>query len=185
MRSGPYTWWVRRPGPRAYAAALAALLLAGCAGGGAAGEEVVARVVDGDTIVLEGGQEVRLVQIDAPEGREGECYADEAREALRRLLPAGARVRLEADPRLDDVDVHGRLLRYVVLGEANANLALVAQGAATVWFFRGERGRYADELLREARRARDAGLGLWGACPGTPFDPGRPADTGAGGDRAG
>jgi endonuclease YncB( thermonuclease family) len=37
-------------------------------------------------------------------------------------------------------------------------------GAARLFFYRGRRGRYADQLLEAARRAREAGLGLWLAC---------------------
>ena len=112
-----------------------------------------------------------------PSCRTSECYAQEASAALGDLLPPGAEIRLEADPRLDDVDRFGRLLRYVHRGEQNVNLELVRSGAASVWFFEGDRGRYADELLEAARTARDAGRGLWGACPSTPLDPERAVDT--------
>jgi hypothetical protein len=40
-------------------------------------------------------------------------------------------------------------------------------------------GRYADRLLAEARRAKAAKRGLWGACPRTVLDPYRGVDTGA------
>jgi micrococcal nuclease len=142
-------------------------------------QATVAEVVDGDTIALADGRHVRLVQIDAPEeDGEPECYGAEAGRVLARLLPVGTRVGLVADPRLDRVDRFGRLLRYVYRGPRNLNLALVARGAATVWFFQGDRGRFASRLLRAQRRARAAGRGLWGACPGTPLDPLHGADTG-------
>ena len=50
------------------------------------------------------------------------------------------------------------------------NLELVRQGAATVWLYRHERGKYADELLAAGRAARAKKLGLWGACD-TVWDP--------------
>jgi micrococcal nuclease len=122
-------------------------------------------VIDGDTVVLVNGRHVRLVQVDAPEVFPvPECYGAAARTALRRLLPPGTTVRIEADPRLDQVDRYGRLLRYVFRGALNVNLALVARGDATVWFYRGDRGRYAHELLAAGRRARAERLGIWGAC---------------------
>lgn len=142
------------------------------------GTPVVARVVDGDTIELASRRQVRLVQIDAPEGNQGECYAGKAGAALRALLPEGTAVRLQADPRLDKVDAYGRLLRYVFKGRQNVNLTLVRRGAASVWFFLGERGRYAEALLRAARNAKGAGRGLWGACPGTRLDPLHGVETG-------
>jgi len=163
------------------AAVVALMLLAGC--GGAEQETggpnvTVARVVDGDTLVLTDGRRVRLVQTDAPEVDEGECYAGRATAALERLVPKGSRVVLEGDPALDDVDRFGRLLRYVLRGETNANLELVRRGAAAPWFFDGDRGRYADELLDAAEQARGRGRGLWGACPRTLLDPTRSLETG-------
>jgi micrococcal nuclease len=131
----------------------------------------VARVIDGDTIVLATGVHVRLVQIDTPELSSGECYAAAARSTLVRVLPAGTRVRLELDPRLDHVDRYGRTLAYVRKGAENVNLTLVARGAASVWFYQGARGRYAMQLMSAARQAKTAKRGLWKACPGTRLDP--------------
>lgn len=131
----------------------------------------VAQVTDGDTIRLRNGKRVRLVQIDAPELREGECYAKKSATALRSLLPRGTEVRLERDRRLDDVDQYGRLLRYVHKGEKNVNLALTQRGAASVWFFEGDRGKYAGKLLRATREARRTKKGLWRACSATLLDP--------------
>jgi micrococcal nuclease len=159
---------------RALAAAAAVLALAACSSAGEEAREQdarVARVGDGDTIDLADGRRIRLVQIDAPELGEGECYGPEAALALRDLLPAGATVRLEADPRLDDADRFGRLLRYVHLGKTNVNLELVRRGTAAPWFFGGTRGRYADDLLTAARVAEAEGRGLWGACPAARVDP--------------
>jgi micrococcal nuclease len=137
-------------------------------------------VIDGDTVVLENGEHVRLVQIDAPEVYpERECYGPQARTALRRLLPAGTTVRVEADPRLDQIDRYGRLLRYLYRGPTNVNVELVREGAATVYFYAHDRGRFARTLLQAGGAARAARRGLWGACPGTPFNPYRSADTGS------
>jgi hypothetical protein len=64
------------------------------------------------------------------------------------LLRIGTAVRLEADPRLDRVDGYGRQLRYVWRGGMNVNVELVRRGAATVWFYDGERGKYASKPSR-------------------------------------
>lgn len=122
----------------------------------------VARVLDGDTIDLRNGKRVRLVQIDSPET--GECYGNQAGRVLSKILPAGANVVLERDPVLDDVDRYGRLLRYVSKGGTNVNLVLVKRGTASVWFFDGDRGRYADRLIAAARQAKAGTRGAWGAC---------------------
>jgi micrococcal nuclease len=116
---------------------------------------------------------VRLVQIDAPEVRPPECYGRAADRIVRELLPPGSAVRLEFDPDLDRVDRFGRSLAYVFEGEVNVNLDLVRRGAAAPYFFGGDRGRYADELLTAARRARAERRGLWAACPATRLNPER------------
>ena len=145
-----------------------------------AARATVARVIDGDTIELTTRVRVRLVQIDTPEVGSGECFSRAAARELRTLLPGGAAVMLEADPRLDRVDRYGRLLRYVIRDGLNANLELVRRGAATVWFYEGERGRYATQLITAATAARKARRGLWGACPRAVWDPLSPASTGPG-----
>ncbi|MEZ5100888.1 MAG: thermonuclease family protein [Thermoleophilia bacterium] len=138
---------------------------------------VVAAVPEGDTVELQDGRVVRLAQVDAPAAVAGECYGVRARQALRALLPKGTRVRLESDPALDPVDAEGRLVRYVRVQGENVNLLLVRAGAVSVWFAGGDRGRYADDLLGEAKAARAARIGLWRECPGTRLDPKRPALT--------
>ena len=50
---------------------------------------------------------------------------------------------LVRDPALDATDRYGRQLRYVFAAGTNVNLALVRAGAASPYFFRRERGRYA------------------------------------------
>jgi endonuclease YncB( thermonuclease family) len=123
----------------------------------------VARVIDGDTLETADGRRIRLVQIDAPESS-GECYGAQATAALDALLPAGSRIGLERDPLLDEVDRYGRQLRYVFKGRRNLNVVLVRRGAASVWFFDGDRGRYANRLLATARTAKARKRGAWGAC---------------------
>ena len=164
--------------------ALAAAATAVSAPAGGHEQETVARVVDGDTIALTSGARVRLVQIDTPELGTGECYSHAAARLLGRMLPRGSRVVLEADPRLDQVDRYGRLLRYVWSRGRNLNVQLVNDGAATVWLYRGESGKYAQRLLALARNARTAHRGLWGACPRAVWDPYGPATTGQSGPPA-
>ena len=132
---------------------------------------------DGDTILLSDGSRVRLVQVDAPE-LGIECWGDEAADALGRLAPRRSVLRLERDPGLDDKDRYGRLLRYVHANGRNVTLELVRQGAAAPYFYRGERGVYAQRLLAAARDARAARRGLWGACPSARLEPRRAVNTG-------
>jgi endonuclease YncB( thermonuclease family) len=131
--------------------------------------------VDGDTLVVRGGARVRLIQIDAPEAG-GECYSGAATRELARLARPGARVVLEVDPRLDRVDRYERLLRYVHAGGRNVNVELVRRGAATPYFYGGDRGRHANALLSATSAARAAGRGMWGACR-VSWSPDEPVET--------
>lgn len=154
---------------------IAALALAACESALAASPvSRVNRVIDGDTIELRSGQRVRLVQIDTPEVYGGyECYGRGASVTAKRLLAPGTRVRLLPEPTSDPVDQYGRLLRYVVRARdgLNVNVHLVRLGAATPWFYDGQRGRYAAKLDALTKEARAKRLGLWGACPKTAYDP--------------
>src|SRR4030042_4822810 len=68
----------------------------------------VVEVIDGDTIVVEGGYHVRYIGIDSPEI--DEFFYIEAKQMKAELLD-GKKVRLEKD--ITDSDKYGRLLRYV------------------------------------------------------------------------
>jgi len=138
-------------------------------------------VADGDTVDLTNGAKIRLVQIDTPEVYfSPECYGKQASAITKSLLPPGTRVRLAVEPATDRVDEYGRLLRYVIRARdgLNVNVYLVRFGAAAPYFYDGRRGRYAALLDRLARRARARHLGLWAACPRTPYDPERGVATG-------
>ena len=80
-------------------------------------EAIVVRVIDGDTIVLNDGERVRLIGIDAPEI--GEPGADEATQFVRERVE-GLTVWLEADG--TDRDRFGRLHRYVWLQQPSNTL---------------------------------------------------------------
>jgi endonuclease YncB( thermonuclease family) len=80
-------------------------------------EAIVVRVIDGDTIVLNNGERVRLIGIDAPEI--GEPGADEATQFVRERVE-GLTVWLEADGA--DRDRFGRLRRYVWLQQPSNTL---------------------------------------------------------------
>jgi len=71
---------------------------------------------------------------------------------------------LGTDERLDETDRYGGLLRYVHANAVNVNVELVRRGAATPYFYGGDRGMYADELLAAVAAARDSERGMWGSC---------------------
>ena len=163
------------------AAALFALVVA--TGASPTGEAVyrLDHVVDGDTVDLRNGAKIRLVQIDTPEVYfSAECYGRQASAITKQLLPPGTAVLLTTEPATDRVDAYGRLLRYVIRARdrLDVNVYLVRVGAAAPYFYDGRRGRYATLLDRLARRARVRHLGLWAACPRTPYHPDRGVATG-------
>jgi len=139
----------------------------------------VASVSDGDTLRTTAGRKIRLVQIDAPE-LHGDCYGKAALVVLRRLAPVGARITLQRDPSLDNTDRYGRQLRYVLVSGTNVNVELVREGAASPYFYRGDRGRYAGSLLSAVDEARAAKRGYWGACPRAQLNTGIGSITGPG-----
>ena len=141
---------------------------------------VVSKIYDGDTITLSTGERVRLLQIDTPELSPAECYGEEARTALGSLLRSAGDVSLKADPKLDKVDRYGRLLRYVYVGKTNINLKLVEIGAATPYFYKGDKGMYSNQMLRAAQNAKAKSLGLWKKCTGNQLTPTNSISTVAG-----
>ena len=122
---------------------------------------LVTKVVDGDTVELEGGERVRYIGIDTPESTtEHECYGEEAK-AKNRALVEGKRVRLVADA--EDRDKYGRLLRYVFLDETFINLTLASEGYATQLTI-PPNVAHADEFRSAVANAREQGSGLWSGC---------------------
>ncbi len=142
---------------------------------------IIDHVADGDTVVLQGGETVRLVQIDTPEVYgDTECWGREASALTERILPPGTRVRIATDAALDQRDRDGRTLAYVWKGSSLVNLRLVREGAAAPYFYAGDEGRYAALIFRAAVTARTAHRGLWGRCRGgsVPLRPTRGVSTG-------
>jgi micrococcal nuclease len=135
-------------------------------GGGGTGSAVVERVVDGDTIVLRGGERVRYIGVDTPEsvkpGTPVECFAKAAGRENARLVE-GRRVRLEYDA--ERRDRYGRTLAYVRRERDGlfVNAELVRRGYAVPLSI-PPNVAHAGEFRRLARAARKAGRGLWSRC---------------------
>ena len=142
----------------------------GTAGGSGSGADVlVTRVVDGDTaMMMIGANEtrVRFIGIDTPESvapdQPIECYGRQA-SAYTTSRIEGRTVRLEVD--VERTDQYGRTLAYVWIGDELFNETLVAEGYALVTTY-PPNVMYVDRFVAAQREARDAGRGLWDACPG-------------------
>jgi len=76
----------------------------------------VKRVLDGDTIEIEGGERVRYLGINAPES--GQPFSTEATRENERLV-AGRAVNLEFD--IQTQDRYGRLLAHIWVGDVLVN----------------------------------------------------------------
>jgi micrococcal nuclease len=133
---------------------------------GAEGTQRVERVVDGDTIVLAGGERVRYIGVDTPEsvkpGTPVQCFAKAASRFNARLVE-GKRVRLRYDA--ERQDRYGRTLAYVYREGDNlfVNAELVRRGYATTLTI-PPNVAHADDFRRLASGARRAGRGLWSSC---------------------
>jgi len=152
-----------------YALAISALLVVGMFP--AQGALKVVKIYDGDTVTMADGLKIRLLQIDAPELAEGECFAKESKAALINLLAKKGSVTLKADPASASYDRYGRALRYIFVGKLNVNLEMVKIGAAAPYFYQGEKGIYSAAMLKAAQDAKLYKVGLWKDCPGTKLLP--------------
>lgn len=128
---------------------------------GTAVAERVARIIDGDTIVLEDGTKVRYIGVDTPEtvhpSKPVEFMGKEASEYNRRLVE-GKNVRLEYD--VERLDKYGRTLAYVYLDTLFVNAELLRAGYAHVLTI-PPNVHYSELFLSCQRAARDASRGLW------------------------
>jgi len=150
------------------AALMAALALAAGCGLGLQPETadaVVARVVDGDTVVVRlGGREetVRLLLVDTPEtvhpDKPVEPFGPEASGFAKEKLE-GQSVRLEFDgPKRDRYD---RLLAYVWVGGMLFNEMLTEHGLARVAYVYDPPYTHYEAIAKAEERARQAKRGIW------------------------
>ena len=121
----------------------------------------VVRVVDGDTLLLDRKERVRLIGINTPETvdlrRPVERFGREA-SAFTKRMAEGKKVRLEYDQ--DRKDRFGRTLAYVYLEDGtflNAEIVMQGYGHAYVQF----PFKYMEEFRGYEREAREAQRGLW------------------------
>lgn len=122
----------------------------------------VAKVYDGDTIVLKNGKRVRLLGINAPEVesrfRTSEPGGYAAKKWLQEKLQNKS-VHLQFDQ--ERYDRYKRLLAHLFLpGEKHLNEALLEHGLAVLNIVPPNL-RYADKLIRAQQRAEKQKLGIW------------------------
>jgi micrococcal nuclease len=120
----------------------------------------VTRIVDGDTLVIDGDKKVRLIGIDTPELQGHECYSEEATLALTQKV-FYKEVILEKD--MSESDRYDRLLRYIWLGDEMVNEEMVREGYAEAHAYKPD-VKYRERLEQVEAEAKIHGLGMWEAC---------------------
>lgn len=133
----------------------------------------IVKVIDGDTVKLEDGTDIRYIGLDSPELGKGEtpseCFAQEAKEINQNLV-LGKRVRIETD--VNEMDLFGRILAYVYLqpeGEKEIfiNEYLLREGIAK-FHLDTVNQRYIKTLVSTAELAHEQKKGLWSFCAPNP-----------------
>ncbi|HVO86249.1 MAG TPA: thermonuclease family protein [Candidatus Binatia bacterium] len=134
--------------------------------------------IDGDTIAvnMNGSVEtIRMIGVDTPETHRPktpvQCYGPVAANYTKSLIGSN-RVRLQADNLDTNRDRYGRLLRYVYLPDGRlVEDQLIARGygfAYTLFPFEKK-----PQFVAKQAAAKQANVGLWGACSVTVDSSGR------------
>jgi len=125
---------------------------------------LVSKVIDGDTIEVEGGMKVRYIGVDTPETvhplKGVQCFGRQATEKNKELVE-GKKVRLEKD--ISETDKYGRLLRYIWIGNQMVNEILVKEGFAFSSSYPPDI-KYQERFRAAETDARVSNKGLWEQC---------------------
>lgn len=122
----------------------------------------VLRVVDGDTLVVEGSkgvEKIRIGQVDAPE--KSQAYGAQAAACLGDLV-----ANKQVSVCRDGSDRYGRTLANLLVGNADVATQLVAKGCA--WAY----DKYLEAqstLPAQQEQAKSSGLGLWASNSTAPW----------------
>ncbi|WP_448091262.1 thermonuclease family protein [Pseudomonas azerbaijanoccidentalis] len=128
----------------------------------------VQRVVDGDTLRLNDGRNVRMIGLNTPElgkkGRSDEPFAVTARKRLEALI-ASSDGRVDLQPGQESKDRYGRTLAHVYGADgANLEAQMLAEGLGFLVAV-APNVDLVDCQQAAERSARQAGLGVWRQSP--------------------
>ena len=133
----------------------------------------VVRIIDGDTIEIEGNVKVRYIGVNTPELHDPkkpvECFGQAAADKNKRLVE-GKEIFIQKD--VSETDKYKRLLRYVWVEDPSTssgqvifiNDYLVRQGFAQVSTFPPD-VKYQQQFLEAQEEAKVNNRGLWNKCP--------------------
>jgi endonuclease YncB( thermonuclease family) len=124
----------------------------------------VDRVIDGDTVVLDNDERVRLIGVDAPEV--GQPGAERARAFLEGMTAADeVELQYDSDYSGDRKDTHGRTLAYLHLPNGICiNAELIRRGYCKVLrdFPFSRKGQF----INYEKEAQERHLGIWAKTKG-------------------
>jgi len=117
---------------------------------------LVTRIIDGDTIEIEGGERVRLICIDTPE--RGERHYREAKDYLEDLI-LNKEIKLVKD--ISERDKYNRLLRYIYTKDGIfVNELIVRNGYAKAYLYKPDT-TLCPEIQIAENIAKDLNRGIW------------------------
>ena len=140
--------------------------VAACSGGGV-DTATVSRIIDGDTVELEGGERVRYLMVNTPEttGGKNECYGSNA-VTFNTDLVLGKEVELRYD--VEREDQFGRTLAYVTVDGMEVNRLIIERGFGCLLHIPPNGDDRLDEFKMLEQTARLSMRGLWGVCDPIP-----------------
>lgn len=109
------------------------------------------RVIDGDTVVIDTGEHVRLLGINTPEKKQP--YHDEAMNYLKNW--EGEEIQLESRGK----DKYDRTLGYLFYNGELINKKQLENGYATLYYYGTD--EYYSQMKKAEQSARDTGINLW------------------------
>lgn len=116
----------------------------------------VARVIDGDTLILNDSTRIRLIGINTPEKNQPQYQ--EAKQFLTDLT-TNKTIQIESH----GPDKYKRTLAYIFLHDNNIATQILSNGLATLYYY--DKDPHYEELKQAEQFARDFGLGLWKKSP--------------------
>jgi endonuclease YncB( thermonuclease family) len=111
---------------------------------------IIQRVIDGDTVELQDGRTVRLLNINTEE--KGRAWSSEASEYLSRYLNKSVEIEVSG------VGKYGRILGRLYSGEEYLNLEIVRLGLAHVYLVEESEEK---EFKKVEEKAREEEIGIW------------------------
>jgi len=103
-------------------------------------EKIITKIIDGDTVIVEGGETIRLLGIDCDE-KGKKCYTPAKKYIEEQFLGKTAVLKSGKD----DKDIYGRSLRYIFVDGESVNLKMVAEGLC-VARLENDKSTYSEEI---------------------------------------